>query len=81
MSAAEEAAIEEDDIFDFSSGYIQRSKHIMPRNATSYPWRLSQEYVSDRKIMQSYNVDDGILQFSSASGDIQDNDEQLEAAE
>jgi cation diffusion facilitator CzcD-associated flavoprotein CzcO len=81
MSAAEEAAIEEDDIFDFSSGYIQRAKHIMPRNATSYPWRLSQEYVSDRKIMQSYNVDDGILQFSSASGDIQDNDEQLEAAE
>jgi hypothetical protein len=53
----------------------------MPRNSMTYPWRLSQEYVSDRKIMQSYNVDDGILQFSSASGDIQDNDEQLEAAE
>jgi cation diffusion facilitator CzcD-associated flavoprotein CzcO len=55
--------LEEDDIFDFSSGYIQRSKHIMPRNAVAYPWRLNQEYVLDRKRMASDPLDDGILTF------------------
>ena len=42
-----ETAIEEDDIFDFSSGYIQRSKSIMPVSRLSVA--LNQEYVADRK--------------------------------
>ncbi|HEU4821763.1 MAG TPA: FAD-containing monooxygenase EthA, partial [Qipengyuania sp.] len=58
--------LEEDDIFDFSSGYIQRAKHIMPKNAVQYPWRLNQEYVLDRKRMASDPIDDGILIFRNA---------------
>ena len=58
--------LEEDDIFDFSSGYIQRAKHIMPKNAVAYPWRLNQEYVRDRKRMVRDPVDDGILRFYRA---------------
>ncbi len=73
--------LEEDDIFDFSSGYIQRGKHIMPRNAVAYPWRLNQEYVSDRKIMASEPVQDGILALSNPGTNAQLPDEQLEAAE
>ncbi len=61
LSAEQEAQIEEEDIFDFSSGYIQRAKHIMPRSSVSYPWRLSQEYVRDRKIMRTAKLDDGNL--------------------
>ena len=60
---AEDHGLEEDDIFDFSSGYIQRSKHMMPKNAVGYPWRLNQEYVVDRKLMRDGAVDDGILAF------------------
>jgi|TARA_R100000049_G_C1953060_1_gene102650 cation diffusion facilitator CzcD-associated flavoprotein CzcO len=63
LSPAEEAALENDDIFDFSSGYIQRSKAIMPKNAVSFPWRLNQDYRVDRKQMKSDPVDDGILHF------------------
>jgi len=63
LSAADEAALEEDDIFDFSSGYIQRSKAIMPKNAVGFPWRLNQDYRVDRKQMKSDPVDDGILHF------------------
>lgn len=63
LSAADEAALEDDDIFDFSSGYIQRSKAIMPKNAVSFPWRLNQDYRVDRKQMKSDPVDDGILHF------------------
>jgi len=77
-----EARLEEDDIFDFSSGYIQRSKHIMPRNATDYPWRLSQDYISDRKIMHTAALEDRCLQFSNPAQSAGANDAQhLEAAE
>ncbi len=58
----------EDDIFDFSSGYIQRSKHLMPKNAVAYPWRLNQEYVTDRKRMASDSIEDGVLDLRRADG-------------
>jgi len=76
-----EAAIEEDDVFDFSSGYIQRSKHIMPKNSISYPWRLNQEYVIDRKQMANDPVDDDLLTFRVAKGAASEPAEELEAAE
>lgn len=80
---AADHGLEEDDIFDFSSGYIQRSKHIMPKNAVEYPWRLNQDYVLDRKRMASDPVDDGILAFRPAGGraGAPSQDELLEAAE
>ncbi|MDZ4139942.1 MAG: NAD(P)/FAD-dependent oxidoreductase [Erythrobacter sp.] len=76
-----EAGIVEDDVFDFSSGYIQRGKHIMPRNSVSYPWRLNQEYVADRKRMKRDPLIDGILTFTRAGANAQSAGEQLEAAE
>jgi cation diffusion facilitator CzcD-associated flavoprotein CzcO len=76
-----EARIIEDDVFDFSSGYIQRSKHIMPRNSVAYPWRLNQEYVVDRKRMRSDPLVDGILAFTVASVDARAADTEREAAE
>ena len=73
---AEDHGLEEDDIFDFSSGYIQRALDIMPKSAVNYPWRLNQEYVSDRKIMAEGPIADSILAFERASVA-----EELEAAE
>tara|TARA_B100000678_G_scaffold276056_1_gene268502 strand:- start:1876 stop:3399 length:1524 start_codon:yes stop_codon:yes gene_type:complete len=67
LSQAEEDALVDDDIFDFSSGYIQRSKAIMPKNAVSFPWRLNQDYRVDRKQMKSDPIDDGILHFKGIS--------------
>ena len=81
LSAEAEAQIEEDDIYDFSSGYIQRAKHIQPKNGIDYPWRLNQEYVYDRKLMAKDPVDDGILAFTRAGANAQRPEEQLEAAE
>lgn len=61
MAAGAEPEI--DDIFDFSSGYIQRGKHLMPKNAAVLPWRLNQEYRKDRIDMRQAPIDDGVLQF------------------
>ncbi|MEO0906275.1 MAG: NAD(P)/FAD-dependent oxidoreductase [Pseudomonadota bacterium] len=76
-----EAHIEQDDIYDFSSGYIQRSKHLQPKNGVNYPWRLNQEYVADRKLMAKDPVDDGILSLTKPSANAQMADGRLEAAE
>ena len=81
LTEAAEAAIEEDDIFDFSSGYIQRGKHIMPRNAIHYPWRLNQQYISDRKMIKDDPIEDGLLMFTKAGANARAAEEQLEAAE
>ena len=77
---AADHGLEEDDLFDFSSGYIQRGKHIMPKSATTYPWRLNQEYVFDRKVMRQQPVDDGILAFRKVQAGM-GAEPQLEAAE
>ena len=55
-----------DDIFDFSSGYIQRGKAQMPKNAAVLPWRLNQEYRKDRVDMRQAPIDDGVLEFTRA---------------
>lgn len=55
---------EVDDIFDFSSGYIQRGKHLMPRNAHALPWRLNQDYRRDKQDMRQAPIDDGVMQFT-----------------
>jgi monooxygenase len=57
---------EEDDVFDFSSGYFLRGKHLMPKNAATLPWRLNQEYRKDRIDMRQAPIDDGVLEFTRA---------------
>ncbi|MFM2300965.1 MAG: hypothetical protein RLZZ84_701 [Pseudomonadota bacterium] len=60
----EGAEPEVDDIFDFSSGYIQRGKHLMPKNAATLPWRLNQDYRRDKQDMRHAPIDDGVMQFT-----------------
>ncbi len=66
---ADDHALEEDDLFDFSSGYIQRGKHIMPKSAQALPWRLNQDYRKDRKDLNAAPIDDGVLVFARADED------------
>jgi cation diffusion facilitator CzcD-associated flavoprotein CzcO len=68
----------EDDIFDFSSGYIQRAKQIMPKNAVDLPWRLNQDYRFDKKALATAPIDDGVLKFEHVEAG---EERQLEAAE
>jgi len=77
---AEDHGMEEDDIFDFSSGYIQRGKHLQPRNAMQQPWRMNQEYVKDRVWLKASPIDDGVMRFGHAEPAAA-NEAMLEAAE
>jgi cation diffusion facilitator CzcD-associated flavoprotein CzcO len=62
--------LREDPIFDaFSSGYLQRDKHRVPKSATTAPWQLSMDYLTDREALRSAPIDDGVLTFSRMPGD------------
>jgi cation diffusion facilitator CzcD-associated flavoprotein CzcO len=77
----DDADIESESLFEgFSSGYLARGKHLVPRNATTLPWRLNQDYVQDRKDMRTAPIDDGVLQFAKPHA-VARADEVMEAAE
>jgi cation diffusion facilitator CzcD-associated flavoprotein CzcO len=50
---------------DFSSGYIQRSLHLFPKQGSKAPWRLHQNYARDIMTLRFGRVDDGVMEFSS----------------
>jgi monooxygenase len=56
-SIAEEPAI------DFSSGYIQRAKDVLPKQGSKRPWKLHQNYALDMLEFRFASVDDGTMEF------------------
>ena len=50
---------------DFSSGYIQRSLHLFPKQGAKAPWRLSQNYPRDLLTLRFGRIDDGVMEFAS----------------
>jgi len=54
----------EDPVLDlFSSGYLRRGKHLIPKSATSAPWRIRMDYLEDRRELRHAPIDDGVLAF------------------
>jgi monooxygenase len=53
----------EEPVVDFTSGYIVRALHTMPRQGTKTPWRLHQNYIKDLSMMRYGRVDDGAMEF------------------
>jgi monooxygenase len=50
-------------IIDLKSGYVTRSLHELPRQGTSAPWRLHQNYVKDVHLLKRGPIADG-MRFS-----------------
>jgi hypothetical protein len=60
----EDHDLEEFDVFGlFSSGYLARGRHLVPKSATTTPWRISMDYLKDRNEMRHAPIDDGHLRF------------------
>jgi cation diffusion facilitator CzcD-associated flavoprotein CzcO len=51
----------------FSSGYIQRGLHLMPKQGDREPWINPQNYRRDRKLFLKGPVDDGVMRFTAPS--------------
>ncbi len=52
-------------IDDFSAGYMQRTMHLMPKQGDRDPWRNTQDYAADKKLIRRGPIDDGRLVFTN----------------
>ena len=52
-------------IDDFSAGYMQRVMHRFPKQGDRDPWRNTQNYALDKKIIRKAPLEDGVLTFSN----------------
>lgn len=59
--------VEERPFLDFTSGYVQRSLHLLPKQGDRTPWRLHQNYVLDLLGLKFGRIDDGAMEFSRCS--------------
>lgn len=60
------AMVTDDPIIDLKSGYIERGKHLLPKQGARAPWRVRQNYALDRLDMARVDMDDGVLRYSRA---------------
>src|SRR5689334_16612208 len=50
---------------DLTSGYVQRSIRLFPKQGMKRPWRLYQSYPLDLLSLQRGSVEDGVMEFSN----------------
>jgi monooxygenase len=58
-----EAGIEEVPFLDFSSGYVQRARDVLPKQGSKKPWKLYQNYALDMVSLKFASVEDGVIRF------------------
>ena len=46
-----------------SSGYIARAADVMPKQGKQAPWKITNNYLVDRKELKDAKFDDGVLEF------------------
>ncbi|HEX8125050.1 MAG TPA: NAD(P)/FAD-dependent oxidoreductase [Allosphingosinicella sp.] len=60
---AREPGIEEVPFLDFTSGYVQRAKDVLPKQGSKKPWKLYQNYALDMFSLKFSSVEDGVIRF------------------
>ncbi|MDA8789440.1 NAD(P)/FAD-dependent oxidoreductase [Pseudomonadales bacterium] len=79
-----DANMEAEPALDFSSGYVQRSIHLLPKQGDRKPWKLFQNYFLDYVSLKKGSIIDDAMEFkrageSFAKVDSKDNNKQTEA--
>ncbi len=63
---ANDPSVEDEPILDFTSGYVKRALHTLPRQGSKTPWRLRQNYFRDLSMLRYGRVEDGTMEFKAA---------------
>ena len=61
--APRDPSVGEEQLIDFSSGYILRALDTLPRQGDREPWKLRQNYLKDLRSINHDRIDDGVLRF------------------
>lgn len=54
---------EVDWIDDFNPGYMKRNMHLFPKQSDRNPWRNTQNYTLDKKMIRKAPLEDGVISF------------------
>jgi len=57
-------AVGEEPLLDFSSGYVRRALHMLPKQGAKRPWKLRQNYALDLLALRFGAIEDGVLEFT-----------------
>jgi cation diffusion facilitator CzcD-associated flavoprotein CzcO len=60
-----DGSLSDETMMGLTSGYIQRSAHLLPKQGSTYPWRVHMSYLRDYRALKMTPVDDGYMEFSS----------------
>jgi cation diffusion facilitator CzcD-associated flavoprotein CzcO len=58
-------SVKEEPLLDFTSGYVQRSIDMFPRQGSVAPWKLHQNYALDMMLLRHAPIEDGAMEFSA----------------
>ena len=58
------AAAASSPLLGLTSGYIQRSAHLLPKQGTTQPWKVHQSYWRDYRALKMSDIDDSVMEFS-----------------
>ena len=59
-----DSTVEQQPFMDLTSGYVQRSLHLLPKQGARAPWRQPQNYLRDVLTLRRRGFEDGALRFS-----------------
>ncbi len=52
-------------LLGLTSGYVQRSAHLFPKQGSVFPWQVHQSYLRDYRSLKLRGIDDDAMVFSS----------------
>jgi monooxygenase len=64
VARVKERSAEEEPLLDFSSGYVQRSIALLPKQGKKAPWKLYQNYLLDLLGLRYGGIEDGVIELS-----------------
>ena len=65
-----EAQIDQRPLLDLAAGYVSRSIDQFPRQGSDGPWRVNTNYAADTARLRDDPIDDGVMQFATASSPV-----------
>jgi monooxygenase len=66
VARVKERSAEEEPLLDFTSGYVQRSIALLPKQGRKAPWKLYQNYFLDLMGLRYGGIEDGVIELSRA---------------
>ncbi len=58
-----EPGVRPEPFLNFTSGYVQRGQHVLPKQGSRRPWQVYQNYLQDLLTIRFGRINDGVMQF------------------